>query len=184
MVTVEETFEKKLTFIKNLYSTVLYNDDYWHFFYEYDKIVVRYTSENFSLVKSALKKNLIKELSSDGAQVTYSFGNYKENIDITNKYYYEFIAIFNAFSILATKIEHDADLYAVTDRVLHCWLNMATCDGFLNSLLKSTPENNLNFVEEAIIGHVISTGRSFVSGFFLGNNSPLYRSKYRPRYDS
>jgi len=168
--------EKKLDLIKRLVGLALRKDKSWHFFYEYSLIVIRFDSNFEDLIERHMK--LVAEEFTEDTYINYSFGDYEENIDATKKYLGHFITIFHGFSTLAINIDHEKDYSAVTDRVLHCWLNMATCDNNLNKFLASIPEGNLHQNSESIIGHLVSNMRSFTSGFFTGNSTPRMENKY------
>ena len=171
-------YEKKLNMVRRIYELVLAKDENWHFFNEYDKVVIRYTKEFYEKLYISMKT--IANEFTENTHIEYSFADYEENVEATQKYLGSFIQIFHGFSMLAINIKHEEDLAGVTDRVLHCWLNMATCDNFLNRFLASMPEGNLSHNSEAIVGHLTSTMRSFTSGYFLGNSQPRIQNKYTP----
>jgi len=117
--------EHGLKTLRDLWFDHLSYDPYWHFLWEGTYALIRCTEKN--------AESVVMEAESRGYKCVVEL--YMDNIPITRKYQGMFEKLFHAMSLLAVFMQDD-EFDDITDRVLHCWLNMTR-----------TPEREKRFTE-------------------------------------
>ena len=169
------TKELGIFLLKNMYHKILCEDEQWHFFFEYNKLVVRFVAKHLKRFEKVVKGEL-----QDMPEASYYFTKYDENIKITKKYIEHFVPIFHHFAIMSLKFKPEEDLQGITDRIFHCWLNMAMPSNGFDAYLKSIPDSDKVVLGEALVGAHMTVMRAFTVGWFgAGGTTDQTGDKYR-----
>jgi len=99
--------------LKRLYKEVLYEDPFWHFFYEGEYSIVRCSGELTEKVCNFL----------DGHDIVYMEPNmWLDSSPTVRKFHAVFTTLFHSYSVLAMEY-NDEEWFVTADRVIHCYMN-------------------------------------------------------------
>jgi hypothetical protein len=109
-----DDYVKAWSFIKDLYWDVFKDDENWHFFYEGEFTVIRFSYKFLKDIKAYLNQRNV------GTSIAKKW---IDSSKIVEKYKEEYAKLFHVFSMFAIFVPTTEELHQVFDRIAHPFCN-------------------------------------------------------------
>ncbi len=153
--------------IITLYNHVLKDDENWHFFYEGDFNIIRFSDEFEEKIFKCLdntEKN-VQLISVDSTLVK----DWTDDHEIVNEFKDEFIKVFHTNSVFAMKIfqkylnKDEINYQKIADRILHGFFN----NNYYNAVKEREHVKKIGYIDEAWEA-LTMTDMLFGRAYYLG----------------
>lgn len=158
-----DDYVKAWSFIKDLYWDIFKGDENWHFFYEGEFTVIRFSYKFLKDIKTYLSQRNIR---------TSIAKRWIDSSKIVEKYKEEYTKLFHIFSMFSIFVPTTEELHQVFDRIAHPFCNHNHYRMAINNGIKS--DNDLidayyaahlepDFIAKYLVGRAMYSGKCYHS---------------------